>query len=299
MRICLSAQSSSLQNIQRGSIDDFVDYVGVCHPDLAAMVHNLSHILPRLIRWGLPPGGLGPDAMPSDQVTNVDKNIFNQLFPLPICIQSAIGEPFGPGMEILQWPLPDARGQDSNQNDDHPEDGNHTLDTMLAQANSGSFLDLVFPTDAEGNCADWATWNTGIAQSHGNEFEAQQPCQPPSGYIGSVGVNWADWATWNTGIAQSHGSEFEAQQPCQPPSGYIGSVGVNPRAIMLNSYTDDTVADITFAPTALDGLIDNLLADESQDVRRRSQGSSKHSLEARGAEDRRSTPEGVTGRFAT
>ncbi|KJZ70764.1 hypothetical protein HIM_09848 [Hirsutella minnesotensis 3608] len=182
----LNMTKKSLQNVRRGVIEDFLDYVGVCHPGLAKMVKNLSHILPRLIRWGLPPGGLGPGALPAEQVTHADQDIFNRLFPLPACIQPVDGEPPGPGMDILNWPSPSASVQVSNDTEVQPEDSAIDLATVSPQALSDLFFDP-FSTDPGWNW-ELTTWPV---QSHCNGLEVLPSCKPPSD-MDSAGVDFGD-----------------------------------------------------------------------------------------------------------
>ena len=73
-------KASSLQNVPKKNPRDFVDYVGLCYPDLAAMVHNITLVLPSLLMRRLPPGSLRMDTF----LPEANSHAFNQLFWVPV-----------------------------------------------------------------------------------------------------------------------------------------------------------------------------------------------------------------------
>ncbi|KJZ67945.1 hypothetical protein HIM_12666 [Hirsutella minnesotensis 3608] len=95
-------------NLTLKSIDDFVDLVGTCHPNLGNMLHNLSLILPRLMKWGLPPSGFDFDNTNLENITEVGKQTFNSLFPAPACLKQECPKSLRPEDEILPWPSADS-----------------------------------------------------------------------------------------------------------------------------------------------------------------------------------------------
>jgi hypothetical protein len=186
----LCAQDFSLQRLLRGSIGDFMDYIEACHPGLRGMVQNISYILPRLIRSGLPTGGLATDGIRFEQLTQFNDNGFNLLFPLPHGIEDEDLEPPGPITDTSSWPSCDF----SNHADCSPL--NRPADSPFGQAlpNDGQSERISTPSRPFSN--DWATLDElfdgareagSEIQSHsspGMLTEAQSPVPakwPPSG----------------------------------------------------------------------------------------------------------------------
>lgn len=96
--------------------------------------------------------------MPAGQVTHVDKDTFNRLFPLPACIQPVTGGAPGPGMEIVPWPSLAASAQGCNQAEAPAADSDPGSAAMPADANVDLFFGVPSTTDEEWN---WNGWTTG------------------------------------------------------------------------------------------------------------------------------------------
>lgn len=71
------------------------------------MVTNLSYIVPKLIRWGEPPGGLQVDHVRLESMAAgmaaVDGNTLNDLLPLPFGAEQSLFAPDGHLMDIQPW----------------------------------------------------------------------------------------------------------------------------------------------------------------------------------------------------
>jgi hypothetical protein len=65
---------------------------------------NVSCVLPKLIRWGQPPGGLQVRHTLLEHKATVDDDTLNRLLPLPVGAEQELFAPDGHLVDILPWP---------------------------------------------------------------------------------------------------------------------------------------------------------------------------------------------------
>ena len=114
--------------------------------------------------------------MPAGQVTHIDKDTFNRLFPLPACIQPVTGGPPGPGMEIVPWPSLAASVRGCSQAETRAAESDPGSAAVPSQANVDPFFSVTSPADEE----YWHCWSAG-------DGVHTQPLCTPSNFMGSAG----------------------------------------------------------------------------------------------------------------
>ncbi|KAJ3499707.1 hypothetical protein NLG97_g102 [Lecanicillium saksenae] len=96
-----NATCKSLDNLKGEYINDFLDYIELCHPGLVSMLYNLSCVMPKLLTWGLPEPTLPILDVQYANLVDWKDRPFHHLFSLPII------EPVTSFGEISPWLFPE------------------------------------------------------------------------------------------------------------------------------------------------------------------------------------------------
>lgn len=96
--------------LNRKGVDDFLDYIGRCKPELETRLRNLSYVLPRLMTWGLPTGGMQLEKAWDGKLLGYGDDAFNRIFPLPVGVEDADLQPPKVRTEISPWSVQDITG---------------------------------------------------------------------------------------------------------------------------------------------------------------------------------------------
>jgi len=99
-----------LHALNRKGVDDFLEYIGKCKPELETRIRNLSYVLPRLMTWGLPKGGMRLEKARDDKLLRNGNGACNFIFPLPAGVEDADLQPPDLSTEITPWPSQDISG---------------------------------------------------------------------------------------------------------------------------------------------------------------------------------------------
>lgn len=111
----------SLYHLDRPHIPAFLEYMEQCHPGLKKMLRNISRTLPRILKYGLPPGDLQISNTPLEELISFDEESFNRLFFWPAAAMDT--ELTDRITDIPPWPLQpsDDHGAPSLTQESSPE----------------------------------------------------------------------------------------------------------------------------------------------------------------------------------